>query len=781
MSSPAVTFFDPQGKLRDVPSANASKALASGGERAILFKAPDGKQRWVRESQKDAALKSGGTLVTGAPDFTANSKGEGLYRMLPASNQGFARTEDEVRVPFSRVKEAQNAGYHLHADEAPRYQKDFTHQGEGPTLWERANRGIQQALQPVPGEKPGSSPLTNVDRAAGRVLYGVPGYLGDVLAAARTSLQTGNTNELLDLIDPGQMPANLIKQFQQDWAQDHRLAVQNLEGTLVGMGIVAAATHGAGKAGEKVAHPVKTIGELRRAATENLRGPAQRLAGVGPRPVADVVTKEIQAAGEQRLKTAEASREAAEKHAQEVGEAKAETKKTVEAHRDRARVETEIEDTSKQLAERHEKAKAKAEDEDKKAWDAVREKTGEAETEIGPLKQVVQVARAQADPTGSPLFRSILNEGGAGFDEQGRPIVDGQPRIVIVNGKEVPFSDRNYAQYYQLQFGEPPPLEGAGGMTNFSRLQRWYSYINDRMYSGGRLEAGTYNALRMTRQAIDEAMGKIAEEAGATKDLTKARKLHTTRMEAFYDSPNVPTTTAGKSLQETAPEFQKEQGIKARRAKLASYDPQIQTLSQKLDGLREAQRKLPEPVPLRKQITPLPERPAGQPLPLPGAEPQPLPKIPVDVQQIARDLVAQRARKWGLTGYDAAIIGSGFIGDAIAALSQHGGETFRGAAFSYVGTKVAIQSLLHNPDFVEWVSRPSAGTIKALNKIPHADRVKLINVMAEAIKEKQAEGTPVKIAPAVAAFLAGSAAARQPQKSLKELREEAARRKPAPQ
>jgi hypothetical protein len=94
---------------------------------------------------------------------------------------------------------------------------------------------------------------------------------------------------------------------------------------------------------------------------------------------------------------------------------------------------------------------------------------------------------------------------------------------------------------------------------------------------------------------------------------------------------------------------------------------------------------------------------------------------------------------------------------------------------------VAIQSLLHNPDFVEWVSRPSAGTIKALNKIPHADRVKLINVMAEAIKEKQAEGTPVKIAPAVAAFLAGSAAARQPQKSLKELREEAARRKPAPQ
>ena len=64
MSSPTVTFFDPKGTLRDVPSADASKALASGGEKAVLFKAPDGKQRWVRESQREAALKAGGQLVT---------------------------------------------------------------------------------------------------------------------------------------------------------------------------------------------------------------------------------------------------------------------------------------------------------------------------------------------------------------------------------------------------------------------------------------------------------------------------------------------------------------------------------------------------------------------------------------------------------------------------------------------------------------------------------------------------------------------------------------------
>ncbi|MGD0737601.1 MAG: hypothetical protein ABR976_20915 [Terracidiphilus sp.] len=67
-----VPLFDPQGRVRDVPSGDVSKALASGGERAIRFKAPDGKERWVRESERDAAVRSGG--VPDAPDFSDQQK-----------------------------------------------------------------------------------------------------------------------------------------------------------------------------------------------------------------------------------------------------------------------------------------------------------------------------------------------------------------------------------------------------------------------------------------------------------------------------------------------------------------------------------------------------------------------------------------------------------------------------------------------------------------------------------------------------------------------------------
>lgn len=67
-----VPLFDPQGRVRDVPSGDVSKALASGGERAIRFKAPDGKERWVRESERDAAIKSGG--VPDAPDYSDQQK-----------------------------------------------------------------------------------------------------------------------------------------------------------------------------------------------------------------------------------------------------------------------------------------------------------------------------------------------------------------------------------------------------------------------------------------------------------------------------------------------------------------------------------------------------------------------------------------------------------------------------------------------------------------------------------------------------------------------------------
>lgn len=108
MNGQTVPFFDPQGKLRDVPAGDANRALASGGQKALLFKAPDGKQRWVPESQKDAAVQAKGILLdpaTSLPDFTPYA-GEGRYSMTDKAGK-------TIGIPYSLVRDASQSGYRM--------------------------------------------------------------------------------------------------------------------------------------------------------------------------------------------------------------------------------------------------------------------------------------------------------------------------------------------------------------------------------------------------------------------------------------------------------------------------------------------------------------------------------------------------------------------------------------------------------------------------------------------------------------------------------------------
>ena len=83
-------------------------------------------------------------------DFTSNPKGEGLYRMGSYDfNQGNV-TKPEIQVPYSRVKDALAAGYKLHPDEAPRYEKDSAHEGQGPSFRENVEQGLSWWEQPLP-------------------------------------------------------------------------------------------------------------------------------------------------------------------------------------------------------------------------------------------------------------------------------------------------------------------------------------------------------------------------------------------------------------------------------------------------------------------------------------------------------------------------------------------------------------------------------------------------------------------------------------------------------
>lgn len=732
-------------------------------------------QDWFTTNAPKTNAKGGDWFAKNAPsakpDLTANPKGEGLYRMLPASNTGFTRTEDVKMVPFSRVQDAQSAGFHLHPDEASKYEKDFAHQGQGPTWWERANTRIQQALQPVPGENtrnmrtPG---ISNVDRAAGRVLYSTPGFLKDLASAYfKASSPSGNVNDVynvLDMVDPGNTLAGLREQFQEDMKTDPRMAVQNVMGTLAGMAIVGAATHGASKR-------LSALPDIRKAADERFRRGAQTIAGVGKGAVKEAAKGEIEKAGKTRTTALKKAREEAATFLQKRAAIREKNEKTLKEHQDRIRLENDVKKSSQELAKRHEAAQTKAEEKNNANWNPVHAALDQEITPVAPLETIAKSASAYADTVTLPIVSSILHERDVKFDNVGRPIVNGEARQVIANNREVPINDRNYSQFYEMQYGELPPVGDNAGNTNFARLQRLRTYTLNRLYSGGRPEAGTYNSLKMILNGIDQSMDAIAARKNMTKQVTRARASHTQMMEAFHDSPTDPRTVQTQSLRETSPELAKEQGIANRREKLSAYDPEIGRLSSELDAKRTALKGVSKD-PLRTRLQQYPERPSSQPLPLPSGE-QPVaaaPRQAFDVQAERVKMLENKAKRVGLTGYDYAILGSSLM-EAFRPLFHGAGEVaFRTGAWGYVGSKLAFQALLRNPHFVEWVSRATSEEVAKLQQLPNAERLKIADVTRNVVQASAKEGKTIAVSPAVAAFLAGGAA--QPQ-SLQHLRQQA--------
>lgn len=252
------------------------------------------------------------TTPQATPDLTANPKGEGLYRMGSYDFHEGGVSKPEVQIPYSRVKDAQAAGYKLHPDEKSRYEKDSTHEGQGPGFLERTMNSVNKALEPVPGER--SIPITgtplddaNTVRAAGRTILAAPGYLRDLLGAATDMVQGKSTGqELLDMIDPTKIPEGMYKQFKEDYKQDPKMAADNLAGSLIGLGITHALTHGAGEAARAVG------GKVMDSAPEAFRKTAQTVVGAGERDVKAHVTDVADKANTDRDTTLDANKKADE-------------------------------------------------------------------------------------------------------------------------------------------------------------------------------------------------------------------------------------------------------------------------------------------------------------------------------------------------------------------------------------------------------------------------------------------------------------------------------------
>ncbi len=301
-------------------------------------------QDWFEENspKKQSATAGKDWFTENAPvppDFTP-TPGKGTYRMSksPARdpnsvgympNTYVTATEPEIPVSYDKVQDAIKAGYNIHFDDAPRYQKDSTHEGQGPTLIERATTRIHDLLEPskgTVGQLPSPIPGLDVNavKAAGRVVAGTPSYLYNLGNAVKRVVtgETNDANELLDLIDPTQMPEQMYNQFREDWKKDPKLAVDNLMGTLAGLGFVAAVTHGAQeKVGTITSKGINAV-------TKTPRATLEAVTDTSPRQVREMA-EEVQKKNQEAIqKAAEINKKAQEEH---------ETKKTEAEHATKGR------------------------------------------------------------------------------------------------------------------------------------------------------------------------------------------------------------------------------------------------------------------------------------------------------------------------------------------------------------------------------------------------------------------------------------------------------------
>lgn len=280
-------------------------------------------------------------------------------------------------------------------------------------------------------------------------------------------------------------------------------------------------------------------------------------------------------------------------------------------------------------------------------------------------------------------------------------------------------------------------------------------------------------AVRSTSGNVQYAVGRVldsvrqreeavSKSAGADVELKKARDLHGPYVDTFRNSPNEPQTVVSKSLNETSPAFMKEQGEQRRLAMQARYDETIPERAAKIKSLSATIDGLPSQAQTAAaSAAPPPQPPAFKPYPAPAKLPEygePRTNKPIDVpevsvQQTREDLIRKNAAKWNdISQYKIRRVFTGALG---ALFGDHVGGRYGGAA-GFAAAEMApnmIANFALKPEVIEWLSKPTAEDIETISKIPHLDRIKITDDIANQAIQARRAGRQFTIAPAVAGLL----------------------------
>jgi hypothetical protein len=706
--------------------------------------------------------------------------------------------------------------------------KEYTAAQQAKTPWQRGAHGMRAAghalATVIPGVGPAAAQLGEqlgtqigtgdiagaAGTAAGNVaLYEAPHIAGGV-ARVVPGAARGVAEALTETGPRGlrEMAKKTVKAnaeaAEKAAAENTKLAQQHLEKT-------QKALHETAGREKKYATEVKTADE---AAREKHAGDVAKVQEHNAR---------IQARhAEQRLNAMKKNKQTLAHYEDEVRRVQKENSDVLRDVEKRKSTEQKLNDASKQMQEKIETAHKKAKAEDDAAWNDWREKVGTTETPSGEIVNQINASKSVMDPEDVAEFRKVLKETkptGAEVSE----LQSTRDSIAKQNGlgenydKASPENKKAIDEIVNRLGLDVDETEAeATKPVDATRLHVWKTQLEYAVRSATR--GNVRYAIGQVLDAVRKTEDQLSEEAGAGKELEKARALHGPYKDTFVNPPTRPQTVAGKSLAETSPEYAREQERAERLKMVGNYDPSIPQLAEHINNLREGLKALPEEAPLREKLKPLPAPPKLEEVPAPPSvndmregyrlqsEPTPpapaaetvaqperaaLPTRPEEVQaerkvitpeeiqaeraEAVQKTAARRLREQGVRRAINALYYT--VPTAVlSTLLGHPGYALTEVAMAPVilGGSHVLANLFERPEVVNWIARVTPKDLAAIEKMPPEERAVFAQNLGEVAKAAQQRRIP--ISPTLARYATSVAITATSPKTLKQLRETAQQR-----
>ena len=387
-------------------------------------------------------------------------------------------------------------------------------------------------------------------------------------------------------------------------------------------------------------------------------------------------------------------------------------------------------------------------------FNEVRAKIGNPEMPADPL--IATVKNIEKDtlqdiPEQVKEFRRILSLAG---DEEGGALSIGQDRSISPGEPGYEAVKQAYLEEGLLKQGKP---------VTWDLLQSLKSRLDLRLRNSRGMNGDLKRGLYQTRDRVVDTMGEMADEHGAGDLWKDAKQFYRNWKEDFHEptgpsgsgSPIAQALDAVDPKEIRSPFLRKQSSVGNRALDILRKYPQHGGLAasdaaEQLLDAHETMKGLPEkftekPLKTIKPKSALNER-------KPQAE---VPETPtVDVEKISHKQMEKFARNWGsVSQWDARRIFSSSVGELIGATMGH---PLVGTGLGYtVGTFAPkyIGRLVEKGAVQDWLMKMPKEEVDIINKIPGADKIKIVNGIAEVAAESAKRGKPVRLSTEARTFL----------------------------